>query len=118
MVNVTDPKLGESILDPACGTGGFLVESFNHLQKQAVTVQHQKILQTKSIHGQEAKSMPYLLVQMNLLLHGLEFPRIEYGNSLISKLSEIGDRDRVHVIMTNPPFGGEEEKRHSEQFSC
>ena len=110
MVEALDPRLGETVLDPACGTGGFLVESYQHLQQQAVTVQHQRILQDKSIFGQEAKPMPYLLVQMNLLLHGLEYPRIEYGNSLSRKISEIGDRDRVHVILTNPPFGGEEEK--------
>src|SRR4030042_7015619 len=72
MVEVTNPQLGEMVLDPACGTGGFLVETFNHLEKQCKTVQQREILQTKSILGGEAKPLPYLLAQMNLLLHGLE----------------------------------------------
>jgi type I restriction enzyme M protein len=110
MVEVIDPQLGETVLDPACGTGGFLVESFNHLEKQCKTVQNRKILQTNSILGGEAKPLPYLLAQMNLLLHGLEYPRIDPLNSLRFPLREIGDKDRVDVILTNPPFGGEEER--------
>lgn len=110
MVTVMDPRLGETVLDPACGTGGFLVEAYNHLAGQVKTVEHRRILQQESIFGGEAKSLPYLLAQMNLLLNGLESPDIDYGNSLRHKLSEIGDRDRVDVILTNPPFGGEEER--------
>src|SRR6185436_11883866 len=110
MVEVIDPKLGEVILDPACGTGGFLVESFKHLEKQCKTVEDRRALQTQSIFGGEAKSLPYLLAQMNLVLHGLESPKIDPLNSLRFPLREIGDRDRVDVIMTNPPFGGEEER--------
>lgn len=110
MVDVLNPMLGETILDPACGTGGFLVEAYSHLEKQCTTVEERKILQGSSIYGGEAKPLPYLLVQMNLLLHGLEFPRIDPDNSLRFPLNEIGDRDRVDVILTNPPFGGEEEK--------
>ena len=109
MVEVTDPRLGETILDPACGTGGFLVEAFTHLEKQCHTVQDRQVLQRHSVFGGEAKPLPYLLAQMNLLLHGLEYPQIDPGNSLRFKLAEIGDRDRVDVILTNPPFGGEEE---------
>lgn len=110
MVDAINPILGETILDPACGTGGFLVETFNHLSKQAKTVQQRKILQQESIFGGEAKPLPYLLCQMNLLLHGLEAPQIDPENSLRFPLNEIGDRDRVDVILTNPPFGGEEER--------
>jgi type I restriction enzyme M protein len=110
MVEVTDPRLGETILDPASGTGGFLVESFNHMQKQVKTVADRKVLQGQSIFGCEPKSLPYLLCQMNLLLHGLDSPQIDSGNALRHKLTEIGEKDRVDVILTNPPFGGEEEK--------
>lgn len=75
MVSVTDPRLGETVLDPACGTGGFLVEAFSHIQEQCHNVEHRRILQQETILGGEAKSLPYLLAQMNLLLHGLEYPQ-------------------------------------------
>lgn len=110
MVAVTNPQLGETVLDPACGTGGFLVEAFAHLEKQCKTVQQREILQARSLMGGEAKSLPYLLAQMNLLLHGLETPQIDPLNSLRVPLKEIGDKERVDVILTNPPFGGEEER--------
>lgn len=110
MVTVTDPRLGETVLDPACGTGGCLAEAYQHFEKQCKTVEDRKTLQQKSVFGGEAKPLPYLLAQMNLLLHGLEYPRIDYGNSLRFKITEIGDKDRVDIILTNPPFGGEEER--------
>lgn len=109
MVQVTDPKLGETVLDPASGTGGFLVESYDHLLKQVITPDDRRKLQRESLFGQEAKPLPYMLVQMNLLLHGLEAPQIAYGNTLERRISEIGHSERVDVILTNPPFGGEEE---------
>ena len=109
MVAVTAPKLGEILLDPACGTGGFLVEAYDHLVGQVRTPEDRRLLQRKTLHGQEAKPLPYMLAQMNLLLHGLEAPMIAYGNTLASKLTAIGERERVDVILTNPPFGGEEE---------
>ena len=110
MVQVTKPQLGEKILDPASGTGGFLVEAFNYLQSQVKTVADRRILQDRSVFGCEPKSLPYLLCQVNLLLHGLNAPQVDPGNALRFKLSEIGERDRVDVILTNPPFGGEEER--------
>ena len=110
MVQVTDPRLGETVLDPAAGTGGFLVEAYNHLSEQVKTVAHRRLLQEESLFGCEPKSLPYLLCQMNLLLHGLDAPHIDPGNALRFKLAEIGEKDRVDVILTNPPFGGEEEK--------
>lgn len=109
MVAVTNPRLGEVVLDPACGTGGFLVEAFEHLKPQVKTTQDRDRLQRRTLFGGEAKSLPLLLCEMNLLLHGVEVPNIASGNSLAVKLTEIGDKDRVDVVLTNPPFGGEEE---------
>src|SRR5437762_2331017 len=94
----------------SAGTGGFLVEAFTHLGRQVKTVGDRRTLQERSLFGCEPKSLPYLLCQMNLLLHGLDAPQIDPGNALRHKLTEIGEKDRVDVIVTNPPFGGEEEK--------
>jgi type I restriction enzyme M protein len=109
MVQVTDPRLGETVLDPACGTGGFLVEAYDHIAPQVTTPDQRRTLQRDTLFGQEAKPLPYMLAQMNLLLHGLEAPRIAYGNTLDRRINEIGHSERVDVILTNPPFGGEEE---------
>jgi type I restriction enzyme M protein len=110
IVSVIDPRLGETVLDPAAGTGGFLVESFEHLNKHAKTAGDFKQLQKGTLFGIEPKTLPYLLCQMNLLLHGVEFPNIDPHNALQVPLREIGDKDRVDIVVTNPPFGGEEER--------
>ena len=109
MVEVTDPRLGEVVLDPASGTGGFLTEAFAHLMRQTKAEADGVTVQERSIRGGEAKALPYLLGQLNLLLHGVRVPHIEWGNALRHRLSEIGADQRVDVILTNPPFGGEEE---------
>ena len=116
IVKAVDPQPGEIILDPAAGTGGFLVEAYEHLRPLCQTVQDMDRLQHETLFGIEAKSLPYLLCQMNLVLHGLETPRIDPLNALRFKVTEIGDRDRVDAIMTNPPFGGEEEKGIQRNF--
>jgi type I restriction enzyme M protein len=110
IVSVIDPQLGEIALDPAAGTGGFLVEAFQHLQKLCKRADDFSRLQKGTLFGIEPKPLPYLLCQMNLLLHGLEYPEIDPGNALRFPLREIGDKDRVDIIITNPPFGGEEER--------
>lgn len=110
IVAVSNLQLGETIFDPASGTGGFLVEAFTDLEKQCQTIADRQTFQESTIYGIEAKPLPYLLCQMNLLLHGLENPQIDFGNSLtVKRFNEIGDNDRYDVILTNPPFGGEEE---------
>jgi type I restriction enzyme M protein len=110
LVEILNPQLGEVVEDPASGTGGFLVEAFKHLAEQVDTVEKREVLQTRSVRGCEPKSLPFLLCQMNLVLHGMDSPLIDSGNSLRFKLNEIGEKERVDVILTNPPFGGEEEK--------
>ncbi|MBI5304885.1 MAG: SAM-dependent DNA methyltransferase [Chloroflexi bacterium] len=110
IVDRVAPKIGERVLDPAAGTGGFLVEAFNYLESQQRMAQDRKMLQTTTLFGVEKKPMPYLLGMMNQLLHGIERPNLRRDNALKTPLKEIGDRDRFDVIITNPPFGGEEER--------
>ena len=110
MVKAINPRLGETIMDPACGTGGFLASAFEHLKKQCQTTEDHNMLQRKTLFGIEAKPLPYLLCHVNLLLHGLDYPNIDPLNALRFPLREIGEKDRVDIILTNPPFGGEEEK--------
>jgi type I restriction enzyme M protein len=110
IVAVVNPSLGETVLDPACGTGGFLAEAFEHLKTQCQTAEDHRRLQRETLFGIEPKPLPYLLCQMNLLLHGVEMPNIDPLNALRFPLRELGDKDRVDVIITNPPFGGEEER--------
>ncbi len=109
IVHVMRPSPGEKILDPACGTGGFLVEGFQHVRAACSTPSEIEFLQREALIGGEAKPLPYLLCQMNLLLHGVSKPNIDPSNSLRFNIREIGESERVDVIMTNPPFGGEEE---------
>ena len=82
MIQVLNPRVGERVLDPAAGTAGFLAEAYEHLRKQVKTAVDRETLQRRSVFGTEAKSLPYLLGEMNLLLHGIEVPNIELGNSL------------------------------------
>lgn len=107
MVGRTDPKPGETVMDPAVGTGGFLVEAWDHLVSQTNTAkQREKIRGT--MHGFEKKPMPYLLAQMNLLLHEVDHPKITLGNALTARIPE-QRANGVDVVLTNPPFGGSEE---------
>lgn len=110
IVNQIKPLIGEKILDPALGTGGFLTESYEYMQNQQKKAEDREILQYHTLFGIEKKPMPYLLGMMNLLLHGIEKPNIKRDNSLRKPLYEITDKDRVDIVVTNPPFGGEEEK--------
>jgi type I restriction enzyme M protein len=115
MVQQVDPRLGEIVLDPACGTGGFLVETLEHLLPQVQTAQQRRSLQN-DLRGIEKKPLPYLLGMMNLILHRVGQPNIVRGNALARAITQIGKRDRVDVILTNPPFGGEEEKTIQSNF--
>lgn len=106
VVEMVNPKLGESVLDPACGTGGFLIHTLDHVRKEVKTKKDEQLLQ-KSIHGIELKQLPFTLGIANLILHGIEMPeQIHRGDSLSKPLREYGPKDRVQVIVANPPFGG------------
>jgi type I restriction enzyme M protein len=110
MVNRVDPKLEESVMDPACGTGGFLTCTIEHKRRHYVkTPQDEQTLQN-SIHGVEKKPLPHLLATTNMILHGIEVPnQIRHDNTLARPLRDWGPKERVDVIVANPPFGGMEE---------
>ncbi|ELZ7231151.1 N-6 DNA methylase [Vibrio parahaemolyticus] len=115
IVNRLDPKLGEQIMDPACGTGGFLACSFDHVKENYVTstADHQTL--QKQIHGVEKKQLPHLLCITNMMLHGIEVPvQIKHGNTLNKPLSNWDSN--INVIATNPPFGGTEEDGIEKNF--
>lgn len=104
MTEMVDPKPGEKVLDPACGTGGFLTSTIEHLRKSLKTTEDLKRLE-KNIHGMELKPLPFMLAVTNLILHDLETPNVDYGDSLNREYTSIGAKDRVDVILANPPFG-------------
>nr|WP_233477639.1 class I SAM-dependent DNA methyltransferase [Streptomyces sp. SID7804] len=117
MVRMTAPKPNETVLDPACGTGGFLVETFEYLRKQ-----YGKELSADAaaeidanLRGIEKKSLPYLLATMNLLLHGISRPNLTLDNTLRHPIAS-HRHQRVDVVLTNPPFGGEEESSVPKNF--
>lgn len=115
-VQMIDPKLGESIYDPACGTGGFLACSIDLLKTQIKTADDQKVFQT-AVSGIEKKQLPHLLCTTNMMLHGIEVPQqIRQGNTLKRPLSSIEASEMVDIIVTNPPFGGSEEDGIEKNF--
>jgi type I restriction enzyme M protein len=107
VVEMVNPKLGEKVLDPACGTGGFLVNALMHIQKNEVKAKKDEVLLEKCIRGMELKQLPFTLAVTNLILHGVEADgQIIRGDALSHPLREYGPKDKVDVIMANPPFGG------------
>jgi len=109
IVRMVDPKLGESVFDPACGTAGFLISSINHIMKTGVKTAEDKKTLEQTIHGIEKKQLPYMLAMTNLILHDIERPDIRHDNSLLRPLKDISPAERVDCIVANPPFGGTEE---------
>ncbi|MDP2736799.1 MAG: class I SAM-dependent DNA methyltransferase [bacterium] len=107
VVEMVNPRLGEKILDPACGTGGFLIDSIEHIRKTEVKTQADEKTLQNSIYGVELKPLPYLLVITNMILHGVDTPKhLRRGDMLSRPLRDYGPKDRVNVIVANPPFGG------------
>jgi type I restriction enzyme M protein len=105
ITDTINPQMGEIVLDPACGTGGFLTCAIEHLRQQTNNVEQLRLL-TENIRGWEYKPLPYLLATTNLILHDIEVPNITFRDALDQPLSNYVQKDRVEVILANPPFGG------------
>jgi type I restriction enzyme M protein len=115
MVDIVNPQLGESVFDMACGTGGFLTCSIDHLREQVKTAKDREVLQA-SIRGVEKKPLPHLLCTTNLMLHGFDLPAVRRDNLLSKPYADWGNADRVDIILMNPPFGGVEEDGTDSNF--
>jgi type I restriction enzyme M protein len=115
VVKMVDPKIGQSIADFACGTGGFLVSALNHMKNEANDTSSNEILK-KSFYGVEKKSLPYLLCTTNMLLHDINEPMIIRGNSLEKNVRDYEESDKFDIILMNPPYGGTEKKSVQQNF--
>ncbi len=117
MVQVVKPKIGERIYDGACGSAGFLCESFDYLKANTkLTTKDVKALQERTFFGKEKKSLAYVIAIMNMILHGIEAPNILRTNTLAENLADIQEKDRVDLVLANPPFGGKERKEVQQNF--
>ncbi len=119
MIRVLKPEIGETIYDPACGSAGFLCESYEYLRHPPggkLTTAQLKTLQEKTFYGKEKKSLAYVIGIMNMILHGIEAPNIVHTNTLAENLADIQERDRHDIILANPPFGGKERKEVQQGF--
>ena len=116
IVKVVDPKIGETVYDPACGSAGFLCEAFNYMFEQRKTTEDYDTLQKSTFFGKEKKGLPYIIATMNMIFHGVAAPNIVRGNTLAENLSGIMEKDRKNVILANPPFGGSERAEVQQNF--
>ena len=108
IIKVVDPKIGETVYDPACGSAGFLCEAFLYMKDKIKSVKDHETLQKDTFFGKEKKGLPYIIATMNMIFHGVSAPNITHGNTLAMNLSQIQESDRKNVILANPPFGGNE----------
>ncbi len=118
IVDVVQPKLGETIYDGAVGSAGFLCEAYDYLQRTnpTRTTAQDRLLQERTFYGKEKKSLAYVIAIMNMILHGIEAPNILHTNTLSENLADVQDKDRYDVILANPPFGGAERKEVQQNF--
>lgn len=118
IVAVINPKIGETICDPAVGSAGFLCEAFDYLRtaNPKRSTAQDRMLQEKTFYGKEKKSLAYVIAIMNMILHGIEAPNIIHTNTLTENLADIQEKDRFDIILANPPFGGKERKEVQQNF--
>ncbi|MEW5784793.1 MAG: N-6 DNA methylase [Bacillota bacterium] len=117
IVQVVKPKVGERVYDGAVGSAGFLCEAFNYMKSEPnLTTNALKTLQRRTFYGKEKKSLAYVIAIMNMILHGIEAPNIIRTNTLTENLADIQEKDRMDVILANPPFGGKERKEVQQNF--
>jgi type I restriction enzyme M protein len=108
MIQVVQPKIGDKVYDGACGSAGFLCESYDFLRRGKLTTKQLALLQNETFTGKEKKSLAYVIAIMNMILHGIDAPNIIHTNTLTENLSDIQEKNRFDVILANPPFGGKE----------
>ena len=117
IIRVVKPKIGEKVYDGACGSAGFLCESFVYMNSGSkLTTKDLDALQTRTFYGKEKKSLAYVIAIMNMILHGIEAPNIIHTNTLSENLADIQEKDRYNVVLANPPFGGQERKEVQQNF--
>ncbi|MEI7936299.1 MAG: N-6 DNA methylase [Verrucomicrobiota bacterium] len=118
MIQVIKPRIGERIYDGAGGSLGFLCESHDYLKATNPnrTTAEDKILQERTFYGKEKKSLAYVIGVMNMILHGIDAPNIIHANTLSENLADIQEKDRHHIVLTNPPFGGKERPEVQQNF--
>ncbi|MAX70796.1 MAG: type I restriction endonuclease subunit M [Flavobacteriaceae bacterium] len=117
MIKVIDPQIGEKVYDGAAGSGGFLCEAFEYMyERMAKTTDNLKTLQESTFYGKEKKNLAYVIGIMNMILHGIEAPNLVHTNTLSENIRDIQEKNRYHVILANPPFGGKERKEVQQNF--
>lgn len=117
IIKVLKPEIGERIYDGALGSGGFLCEAFEYLSaKPGLKTKDLRTLQERTFFGKEKKSLAYVIGVMNMILHGIDAPNVIHTNTLAENVSDIQDKDRYDVVMTNPPFGGSERAEVQQNF--
>ncbi|MCQ2275211.1 MAG: SAM-dependent methyltransferase [Bacteroidales bacterium] len=110
------PRIGETVYDPACGSAGFLCEAYNYMLPQVQSTADNEALQERTFLGKEKKPLPYIIATMNMIFHGVKAPNIIRGNTLAENLNGVMEKDRHHVILANPPFGGSERAEVQQNF--
>jgi len=117
MIQVVDPKIGDKVYDGAVGSAGFLCESYEYIyDRMEKNTDNLKTLQESTLYGKEKKNLAYVIGVMNMILHGIEAPNIQHVNTLGESIRDIQEKDRYHVILANPPFGGKERKEVQQNF--